>query len=176
MAWRRVRREGATRGGRPAAFAQASVQERRAVLWRLHGSCVPWPACSRSNVVGERVDPPRTFSKRITTQDPSRGRRHRHAMLVEPLAPRERRMPASRVAPSPRTIRCFFLQQLLQPQKCLNETYWVLCLRTVHVRAGTRPAVTLGDVLAEPQRSDQDALTLNVLVLFPAFPLKDGGL
>ncbi|GER91747.1 hypothetical protein KDW_59090 [Dictyobacter vulcani] len=39
-----VRREGATRGGRTAAFAQASVHERRAVLWRLQGSCVPWPA------------------------------------------------------------------------------------------------------------------------------------
>ncbi|WP_162005134.1 hypothetical protein [Dictyobacter vulcani] len=52
-------------------------------------------ACSRSNVVGDRVDPTRTFSKRITKQDPSRCRRHRHAMLFEPLAPRERRMPAS---------------------------------------------------------------------------------
>ncbi|WP_162005692.1 hypothetical protein [Dictyobacter vulcani] len=41
MAWRRVRGEGATRGGRTAAFAQASVLERRAVLWRLQGSCVP---------------------------------------------------------------------------------------------------------------------------------------
>ncbi|WP_162005228.1 hypothetical protein [Dictyobacter vulcani] len=44
MAWRRVRGESATRGGRTAAFAQASVLERRAVLWRLQGSCVPWPA------------------------------------------------------------------------------------------------------------------------------------
>ncbi|GER87728.1 hypothetical protein KDW_18900 [Dictyobacter vulcani] len=44
MAWRRVRGEGATRGGRTAAFAQASVQERLAVLWRLQGSCVPSPA------------------------------------------------------------------------------------------------------------------------------------
>ncbi|WP_151759645.1 hypothetical protein [Dictyobacter vulcani] len=65
MAWRRVHGEGATRGGRTAAFAQASVQERRAVLWRLHGSCV-LVACSRSNVLGERVYPPRPFSKRIT--------------------------------------------------------------------------------------------------------------
>ncbi|WP_162005702.1 hypothetical protein [Dictyobacter vulcani] len=36
MAWRRVRRVGATRGGRTAAFAQASVQAGLAVLWRLH--------------------------------------------------------------------------------------------------------------------------------------------
>ncbi|WP_151759445.1 hypothetical protein [Dictyobacter vulcani] len=89
-----VRGEGATRGGRTAPFAQASVQARLRSAVAPPG-IVGAVACSRSHVVGERVDPPRTFSKRITTQDPSRWRRHRHALLVEPLAPRSRRMLAS---------------------------------------------------------------------------------
>ncbi|WP_162005763.1 hypothetical protein [Dictyobacter vulcani] len=89
-----VRGEGATRGGRTAAFAQASVQERlRSAVAPTRIVCAV--ACSRSNVLGERVYPPRTFLKRIATQDPSRCRRHRHAMLFEHLAPPARRMPAS---------------------------------------------------------------------------------
>ncbi|WP_151757810.1 hypothetical protein [Dictyobacter vulcani] len=76
-----VRGEGATRGGRTATFAQASVQE------RLRSAVAPTRILFR--------DPPRTGAERITKQDPSRCRRHRHALLVEPLAPPSRRMPAS---------------------------------------------------------------------------------